>query len=78
MPIFATKAELREDFLEWFALILQVYYENDGNQTHLVKAPDGTSVREFNHPEPARLQPHAAGALLAVTREDVPQELELL
>jgi hypothetical protein len=50
VPIFAAKAELREDFLEWFACILQVYYQNDGNQTHLVKAPDGTSVREFNHP----------------------------
>ena len=24
--------------------------QNDGNQTHLVKAPDGTSVRQFNHP----------------------------
>ena len=31
-------------------VILQVYYQNDGNQTHLVKAPDGTSLREFNHP----------------------------
>jgi len=42
--------QLRQDFLDWFAVILQVYYQNDGNQTHLVKAPDGTSVREFNHP----------------------------
>jgi hypothetical protein len=50
VPIFAAKAEIREDFLEWFACILQVYYENDGNQTHLVKAPDGTSIRQFNHP----------------------------
>jgi hypothetical protein len=50
VPIFAAKAELREDFLEYFACILQVYYQNDGNQTHLVKAPDGTSLREFNHP----------------------------
>jgi hypothetical protein len=50
VPIFAAKAELREDFLEWFAVILQVYYQNDGNQTHLVKAPDGTSIRQFNHP----------------------------
>ncbi|HXU70873.1 MAG TPA: hypothetical protein VN947_16155 [Polyangia bacterium] len=50
VPIFAAKAELRQDFLDWFAVILQVYYQNDGNQTHLVKAPDGTSVREFNHP----------------------------
>lgn len=50
VPIFAAKAEVREDFLEWFACILQVYYQNDGNQTHLTKAPDGTSVRQFNHP----------------------------
>jgi hypothetical protein len=50
VPIFAAKAELREDFLEWFACILQVYYQLDGNQTHLVKAPDGTSLRQFNHP----------------------------
>ena len=50
VPIFAAKAEVREDFLEWFAVILQVYYQNDGNQTHLVKAPDGTSLRQFNHP----------------------------
>jgi len=50
VPIFAAKAELREDFLEWFACILQVYYQNDGNQTHPAKAPDGTEVRSFNHP----------------------------
>jgi hypothetical protein len=50
VPIFAAKAEVREDFLEWFACILQVYYQNDGNQTHLVKAPTGESIRQFNHP----------------------------
>jgi hypothetical protein len=52
VPIFAAKAEVREDFLEWFACILQVYYQHDGNQTHLVKAFEGTSssTREFNHP----------------------------
>ena len=44
------RLEAREDFLEWFAAILQVYYQNDGNQTILVKAPDGTSMRKFNHP----------------------------
>ncbi len=48
VPIGAVKAEIREDFLEWFAAILQVYYQNDGNQTHLVKSPDGTSIRTFN------------------------------
>jgi hypothetical protein len=51
VPIFAVKGEAREDFLEWFAIILQVYYQNDGNQTHLVKAADGTSIRQFNHPD---------------------------
>jgi hypothetical protein len=51
VPIFAVKGEVREDFLEWFAMILQVYYQNDGNQTHLVKAADGTSIRQFNHPD---------------------------
>lgn len=50
VPIFAAKAEVRQDFLEWFACILQVYYQNDGNQTHLVKAYDGTFLRQFNHP----------------------------
>ena len=46
----AAKLEVREDFLEWFAVILQVYYQYDGNQTHLTKAPDGTSQRSFNMP----------------------------
>jgi hypothetical protein len=51
VPIFATKAEVREDFLDWFALILQVYYQNDANQTRLNKSPDGTSfgtIRQFS------------------------------
>jgi hypothetical protein len=52
VPIFAAKAEVREDFMEWFAIILQVYYQHDGNQTILSKAFDGTSMgdRTFNHP----------------------------
>jgi hypothetical protein len=50
VPIYAAKIEAREDFLEWFAAILQVYYQNDANQTHLTKADDGTSVRSFNYP----------------------------
>jgi hypothetical protein len=50
LPIGAAKVEIREDFLEWFAGILQVYYQYDPNQTNLTKAPDGTSVRTFNHP----------------------------
>jgi hypothetical protein len=50
-PIYAVKAEVREDFLEWFACIFQLYYQNDHNQEHLApKAPDGTSVRSFNYP----------------------------
>jgi hypothetical protein len=47
-PIAAFKAEVREDFMEWFAAILQVYYQYDANQTHLVKNFDGTSIRTFN------------------------------
>src|SRR5262249_20932710 len=35
-PIYAIKTELREDFLEYFACILQIFYQYDGNQTHLV------------------------------------------
>jgi hypothetical protein len=47
-PIAAFKLEAREDFLEWFACILQVYYQYDANQTHLTKASDGTSQRVFS------------------------------
>jgi hypothetical protein len=50
VPLVAAKLEAREDFLEWFAAILQVYYQYDGNQTHLAKAPDGTFQRSFNQP----------------------------
>lgn len=50
VPIGAGKIEIREDFLEYFAAILQVYYQYDANQTRLFKAPDGTSIRDFNFP----------------------------
>lgn len=52
LPIGAAKVEIREDFLEWFAAILQVYYQYDPNQTHLTKAFGGESQpsREFQHP----------------------------
>jgi hypothetical protein len=50
LPIFGTKMELREDFLEWFAAILQIYYQYDANQTRLFKAPGGESIRDFNYP----------------------------
>jgi hypothetical protein len=50
VPIIGTKVELREDFLEWFAAIIQVYYQYDSNQTKLFKADDGTSIRDFNYP----------------------------
>ena len=50
VPIAAAKAEVREDFLEWFAAILQVYYQYDANQTILTKAADGTSQRTFSQP----------------------------
>jgi hypothetical protein len=49
-PIFGTKLEAREDFLEWFAAIVQVYYEYDANQTILsTSMADGTSVRQYNY-----------------------------
>ena len=50
IPIFGTKMELREDFLEWFSAILQIYYQYDANQTRLFKAPGGESIRDFNYP----------------------------
>ena len=50
VPIVGTKIELREDFLEWFAVIGQVYYQYDANQTKLFKAPGGESLRDFNYP----------------------------
>ena len=64
VPIFAAKLEVREDFLEWFAAILQVYYQYDGNQTQLAKAADGTSEPRTSPSPPARLQPDAASPLL--------------
>jgi hypothetical protein len=50
VPVVATKLELREDFLEWFAAIVQVLYQYDANQTILAKQPDGTSGRVFSQP----------------------------
>jgi hypothetical protein len=50
LPLAAAKLEIREDFLEWFAAIVQVYYQYDPNQTTLTKAADGTSQRVFSHP----------------------------
>ena len=49
-PIVAAKLVQREDFLDYFAAILDLYYTHDPNQTHLTKAPDGTEIRDFNHP----------------------------
>ncbi|MEO6954750.1 MAG: hypothetical protein ABI321_23320 [Polyangia bacterium] len=49
-PIFGTKLQAREDFLEWFAVIGQVYYEYDANLTHLTKAQGGESIRNYNYP----------------------------
>ena len=50
LPVEAAKLLVREDFLDYFAAILDLYYSHDPNQTHLTKAPDGTEVRDFNHP----------------------------
>ncbi len=65
VPIFAAKAELREDFLEWFALhpagLLPERRQPDapgqGGRRHV--------AARVQPPQRARLQPHAAGALLA-------------
>jgi hypothetical protein len=51
LPVVAAKLVLREDFLDYFAAILDLYYSHDPNQTHLTKAPDGTELRDFNHPD---------------------------
>ncbi len=50
VPVVAAKVEAREDFLQYFAVIAQVFYEYDGNYTHLTKAVDGSSLRSFNSP----------------------------
>lgn len=50
MPVWAAKLLIREDFLDFFAAILDVYFTYDPNQTHLTKNPDGELVRDFNHP----------------------------
>jgi hypothetical protein len=50
VPIAAARLDLREDFLEFFAIIAQLYYQYDPNQTILSKAVDGTSLRNFNFP----------------------------
>ncbi len=49
-PIVGGKLEFREDFLEWFAVIAQAYYQYDSNQTHLTKASGGESIRDFQYP----------------------------
>jgi hypothetical protein len=51
VPVLAAKLVVREDFLDYFALILDLYYTHDGNQTHLVTDPSsGTYKRDFNGP----------------------------
>jgi hypothetical protein len=50
VPIVAGKLEVREDFLEWFAAIVQLYYNYDANQTNLEKAADGSFLRQFIFP----------------------------
>jgi hypothetical protein len=50
VPSFASKFTLREDFLEYFAAILDIYYSYDANQTRLTKDSIGNQIRDFNHP----------------------------
>ena len=47
VPIYAAKVQMREDFLDFFAAILDVYTQFDQNQTHLVKQPDPTNPAGF-------------------------------
>jgi hypothetical protein len=49
-PVVAGKLVVREDFLDYFATILDFYYDYDPNLTHLTKQPDGTELRDFHHP----------------------------
>ena len=51
VPIVAAKLVMREDFLDYFAAILDIYYSHDENQTHLTKSKDGEQIRDFNHPD---------------------------
>lgn len=48
-PVYAFKFVAREDFLDFFALLLDVYYTYDSNQTILGQNPngDGTYLRRF-------------------------------
>lgn len=57
VPVFAGKLVVREDFLDYFGLILDLYYTHDANQTVLTKVSDpaspsfGAEIRQFNHPD---------------------------
>ncbi len=57
VPVFAAKLVVREDFLDYFAVLLDLYYTHDGNQTVLTKVADmnsidyGAEIREFNKPD---------------------------
>lgn len=51
LPALAAKLMLRKDFLELFALIAEIYYQHDPNQTTLVTLPDLTKQRVFQHPD---------------------------
>ena len=43
MPIFAIKLLARQDFLEYFSAIIDLYYTNDQNQSKLCRSFDGSS-----------------------------------
>jgi hypothetical protein len=50
LPAIATKFMARKDFLEFFALIAEVYYQYDPNGTRLITNPDLTKQRVFEFP----------------------------
>ncbi|MSP61848.1 MAG: hypothetical protein EXR72_16240 [Myxococcales bacterium] len=51
IPVLAGKLVARLDFLEYFAVIFDLYYSHDGNQTALAKDSFGSQVRKFNKPD---------------------------
>jgi hypothetical protein len=55
VPVWAAKALARLDFLDYFALILDVYFNFDQNQTHLTKDALGNFLRDFNNKAAAQL-----------------------
>ena len=51
VPVFAAKLIAREDFLEFFSVLLDLYYTRDANQTRLTKGMSGEQLRDFSRPD---------------------------